>query len=252
MADEVMDAPIAEETATDSSTEEQTTVEEPTNVSEDDQNTVEEPAEEDVNVPLHENPRFKEVYAERKALKEEVEQLRAQVKPKEQPVYQPTPVKEIRVEDIPATLYDAEGNLDPIGYANWVVKESATRAREESRQERLQSEAVGKAWAEAEESYPELKDQEVRELVDMTVRGAFVNGRFMTPKDAAAKILGRVRSAEAGGIKKAQTSVEIQKNATVPATESNPTPANTMEKTFLEAKETGEWDNFFDSFVKSK
>lgn len=252
MTEEVMDAPIAEETATDPSSEEQTTVEEPTTESELDTNTVEEPAEEDVNVPLHENPRFKEVYAERKALKEEVEQLRAQVKPKEQPVYQPQQVRDISVEDIPQGLYDNEGNLDPIGYANWVVKESATRASHASRQERLQSEAVGKAWAEAESTYPELKDQEVRELVDMTVRGAFVNGQFMTPKDAAAKILGRVRSAEQSGIKKAQVSTEIQKNATVPATESNPAPANSMEKTFLEAQATGEWDNFFESFVKSK
>jgi len=252
MSEELIDETTAEETATDPSPEDQTTVDEPTNVSEDDKNTVEEPAEEDVNVPLHENPRFKEVYAERKALKEEVEQLRSQLKPKEQPVFQPTPVKEISVEDIPATLYDAEGNLDPIGYANWVVKESSARAAEASRQERRQSEAVGKAWAEAEQDYPELKDQEVRELVDMTVRGAFVNGHFMTPKDAAAKILGRVRSAEKSGIKKAQVSTEIQKVATVPATESNPAPATTMEKTFLEAKETGDWDNFFESFVKSK
>lgn len=251
MSDELMDAPIAEETATDSSTEEQTTVEEPTTVSEDDTNTVEETAEEDVNVPLHENPRFKEVYAERKALKEENERLKTLVSKGNEPVVQPVRT-EISVEDIPQNLYDAEGNLDPIGYANWVVKESATRATEASRQERRQSEAVGKAWAEAEGSYPELKDPEVRELVDMTVRGAFVNGKFMTPKDAAAKILGRVRSAEQSGIKKAQVSTEIQKNSTVPATESNPAPATTMEKTFLEAKETGDWDNFFESFVKSK
>lgn len=249
MSEELIDAITAEETAPDSSPEEQTTVEESTNVSEDDTNTVEESAEEDVNVPLHENPRFKEVYAERKALKEENERLKNLVK--REPVQQPVRT-EISVEDIPQNLYDAEGNLDPIGYANWVVKESAARAREASRQERQQSEAVGKAWAEAESAYPELKDPEVKELVDMTVRGAFVNGTFMTPKDAAAKILGRVRSAEQGGIKKAQTSVEIQKNATVPATESNPAPVSTMEKTFLEAKETGDWDNFFESFVKAK
>ena len=116
----------------------------------------------------------------------------------------------------------------------------------------MQREAVNKAWAEAEKDYPELKDSEMRDLVDATVRGAFVRGEFMTPKDAAAKILGRVRSAEQSGIKKAQVSTEIQKTATVPATESNPEPATTMEKVFNEAKQTGEWDNFFESFVKSK
>ena len=252
MSEELMDAQVAEETAPVSSPEEQTTVEETTNVSEDDLNTVEESAEEDVNVPLHENPRFKEVYAERKALKEENERLRSQLKPKEQPVYQPPQAKEISVEDIPQNLYDSEGNLDPIGYANWVVQESSRRAQEASRQEQRQAEAVSKAWAEAEKDYPELKDSEMRDLVDATVRGAFVRGEFMTPKEAASKILGRVRSAEKSGIKKAQVSTEIQKVATVPATESNPEPATTMEKTFLEAKQTGEWDNFFESFVKSK
>lgn len=243
----VNEAPVDEQvdsTTTEESPVEETVETEVSTDSEVEQNTAEETAEGMI-------PRSR-LNEQRDKFEARIKELEAKVPQKVEPVYQPAPVKEISVEDIPATLYDVEGNLDPIGYANWVVRESAARASEASRQERLQSEAVGKAWAEAESTYPELKDQEVRELVDMTVRGAFVNGQFMTPKDAAAKILGRVRSAEQSGIKKAQISTEIQKNATVPATESNPAPATTMEKTFLEAQATGEWDNFFESFVKSK
>lgn len=242
----VNDAPVDEQV--DSTTTEESPAEETVETEVSDDSEVVENTTEDTTEGFVPRTRLNEQKAKYEARIKELEARHLKV----EPVLQPVQAKEISVEDIPQNLYDAEGNLDPIGYANWVVKESATRAREASRQERQQSEAVGKAWAEAESTYPELKDPEVKSLVDMTVRGAFVQGQFMTPKDAAAKILGRVRSAEQSGIKKAQVSTEIQKNATVPATESNPAPATTMEKTFLEAKETGDWDNFFESFVKSK
>lgn len=202
-------AASAETTAPESAPEE-VAVTEPTNDSEVAETQVEEVAEVDVNVPLHENPRFREVYQEMKTAREELAELKKQVQSQ-------APTQESAPEPIPQNLIDPmTGEVDPVGYQNWVAQRAEQRAVEAARREFASQQAYMNAWQDAEKSYPELSaDKELRGMVDAMIRGEFSQGNVVTPKEAADKVFKRLKATEAESYKKAQASVETQKQSSL-------------------------------------
>jgi len=239
-----MDEPIQDvqevETPAESSPVEENTVEVPETESELAETPQEAEAEGVANVPLHENPRFKEVIEEKNYWKEQAMRVQgSQVQAQPQPLDEP----------IPANLIDAEGNVDPVGYQKWVMNQARLGASEETRRLIARDRAEQIAWQEAEKSYPSLReDPELRDLVERQQKGSVLHGELLTPKQVADRIFKRFKVAEQTGIKKAQVSESIQKVATqeVGGTTVKQNPANTA---YQKGIDTGDWNDYIKATV---
>jgi hypothetical protein len=247
MTEEVKDdVNVGDETPVEESTDEETTVEETdegtqTEETQDDseveENTSESEAE-DRNVPYD---RFREVNEKYRSKEEEAEYWKKQAM---QNAPQP---QEPSVDEIPKHLIQEDGSIDPIGYAKWVQDEAERRA-----ESRIQArEAENRAWQEATKVYPEIdEDPDLRDSVYGYMLAQVGKGQYMTPKQAADRLLGKIKAAKQEGVKSAQRSERIQKTADVKVSGGAPKPKDDVNSLLEKGVNEGEWDGFFEKIIK--
>jgi len=234
MEETMTDVQSAETTATDSSPEEQITVEstepvasEETMETESQLDTKpEDSAEGDVSVPLHENPRFKEVYSEMKTYKEEVEALKAKL----EGLSATSQETSQSGDEIPDHLWkqnaDGEWEVDTPAYIDWKIQNGVTSILR-------QKETETKVWNETYEAYPQLKeDPELKSIVE---NGAFAEfqrtGKAVHPKDYAKRLFDRFAEKKKEGARIAQENTKVIDSAYL---EPN-SPASNRERTLTNA-----------------
>jgi hypothetical protein len=145
--------------------------------------------------------RLQEVIQERNFLREQLQRSQPQAQQVQQQVE----------PEIPQHLIDEDGEVDPIGYQNWVRQSAVEEARQAARQEYQSQRAFENAWTDAETAYPELRtDTELRGMVDAAIMGEFQRGNLITPSQMAERIFSRFKATEANAIKKAQISTTRQ------------------------------------------
>lgn len=228
--EEQVEAPV------ESAPTEETPVEEAETESELDQNTEVSEAE-GRNVPYD---RFHEVNEEKKRAKEEAEYwktLAMQSAPQEQKKPQAS------ANEIPDYLIQEDGTIDPIGYAQWVEDRAEKRVAAKAAEE--------KAWNEASKAYPEIDaDPDLRDSVYGYMLAQVGKGQYLSPKEAAGRLLGKFKAAKQEGIKAAQVSEKVQKTASIPVTAPAPAPKDSIDEAKEIGMKTGEWDDFFNQFAK--
>jgi hypothetical protein len=187
------------------------------------------------NVPYD---RFSQVNEEKKRAKEEAEywkNLAMQSAPQKQ--------KPQSANEIPEYLIQEDGTIDPIGYAQWVEDRAEKRVAAKSAEER--------SWNEASKVYPELdSDPDLRDSVYGYMLAQVGKGQYLSPKQAADKLLGKFKAARQEGIKAAQTSEKVQKTATVQVTGTAPAPSDPMDEARAKGIQTGDFEDFFQQFAK--
>jgi len=115
---------------------------------------------------------------------------------------------------------DVEGNIDPNAFAaaiNQQITQATEVARQQARMEAQEQIKEQKLWEQAENSYPELKqDKELRDMVKNARWGEWVatNGaKNPSPKAIADKIFNKIGKAKQMGVEQAQNNVRIQESA---------------------------------------
>ena len=115
---------------------------------------------------------------------------------------------------------DVEGNIDPNAFAaaiNQQITQATEVARQQARMEAQEQIKEQKLWEQAENSYPELKqDKELRDMVKNARWGEWVatNGsKNPSPKAIADKIFNKIGQAKKMGVEQAQNNVRIQESA---------------------------------------
>lgn len=115
---------------------------------------------------------------------------------------------------------DVEGNIDPNAFAaaiNQQITQATEVARQQARMEAQEQIKEQKLWEQAENSYPELKqDKELRDMVKNARWGEWVatNGqKNPSPKAIADKIFNKIGQAKKLGVEQAQNNVRIQESA---------------------------------------
>lgn len=115
---------------------------------------------------------------------------------------------------------DAEGNIDPNAFAaaiNQQITQATEVARQQARVEAQEQIKEQKLWEQAENAYPELKqDKELRDMVKNARWGEWVatNGqRNPSPKTIADKLFNKIGQAKKLGVEQAQNNVRIQETA---------------------------------------
>lgn len=153
-------------------------------------------------VPREEHENLKKALAEERAKNRETRQAPPAPAPQRQ--YDPNDLSDVT---------NADGSIDPLKFARKIEQGASMRARAERAEERQ--------WEEAVKEFPELnEDTDLQEAVrGLRDRKLVQTGEFMTLSDAAKRILGKTRSAEAKakeeGRKEAQVSETIQKRTGV-------------------------------------
>lgn len=127
---------------------------------------------------------------------------------------------------------DVEGNIDPNAFAaaiNQQITQATEVARQQARMEAQEQIKEQKLWEQAENSYPELKqDKELRDMVKNARWGEWVatNGqKNPSPKAIADKIFNKIGQAKKMGVEQAQNNVRIQESAVL-ETASNTATSN--------------------------
>jgi hypothetical protein len=115
---------------------------------------------------------------------------------------------------------DVDGNIDPNAFAaaiNQQITQATEVARQQARMEAQEQIKEQKLWEQAENSYPELKqDKELRDMVKNARWGEWVatNGsKNPSPKAIADKIFNKIGKAKQMGVEQAQNNVRIQESA---------------------------------------
>lgn len=115
---------------------------------------------------------------------------------------------------------DVEGNIDPNAFAaaiNQQITQATEVARQQARMEAQEQIKEQKLWEQAENSYPELKqDKELRDMVKNARWGEWVatNGtKNPSPKAIADKLFNKIGKAKQMGVEQAQNNVRIQESA---------------------------------------
>lgn len=115
---------------------------------------------------------------------------------------------------------DVDGNIDPNAFAtaiNQQISQATVLARQEARIEAQEQIKEQKLWEQAENTYPELKqDKELRDMVKNARWGEWVstNGqKNPSPKQIADKIFNKIGQAKKMGVEQAQNNVRIQESA---------------------------------------
>jgi hypothetical protein len=127
---------------------------------------------------------------------------------------------------------DVDGNIDPNAFAaaiNQQITQATEVARQQARMEAQEQIKEQKLWEQAENSYPELKqDKELRDMVKNARWGEWVatNGqKNPSPKAIADKIFNKIGKAKQMGVEQAQNNVRIQESAVL-ETASNTATSN--------------------------
>lgn len=127
---------------------------------------------------------------------------------------------------------DVEGNIDPNAFAaaiNQQITQATEVARQQARMEAQEQIKEQKLWEQAENSYPELKqDKELRDMVKNARWGEWVatNGsKNPSPKAIADKLFNKIGKAKQMGVEQAQNNVRIQESAVL-ETASNTATSN--------------------------
>ena len=115
---------------------------------------------------------------------------------------------------------DTDGNIDPNAFAaaiNQQITQATEVARQQARVEAQEQIKEQKLWEQAENAYPELKqDKELRDMVKNARWGEWVatNGqKNPSPKQIADKIFNKIGQAKKLGVEQAQNNVRIQETA---------------------------------------
>lgn len=115
---------------------------------------------------------------------------------------------------------DTDGNIDPNAFAaaiNQQITQATEQARQAARAEAQEQIKEQKLWEQAENSYPELKqDKELRDMVKNARWGEWVatNGaKNPSPKQIADKLFNKIGQAKKLGVEQAQNNVRIQETA---------------------------------------
>ena len=115
---------------------------------------------------------------------------------------------------------DDEGNIDPNTFAaaiNQQITQATEVARQQARMEAQEQIKEQKLWEQAENAYPELKqDKELRDMVKNARWGEWVatNGaKNPSPKAIADKIFNKIGQARKMGVEQAQNNVRVQESA---------------------------------------
>jgi hypothetical protein len=115
---------------------------------------------------------------------------------------------------------DVDGNIDPNAFAaaiNQQITQATEVARQQARVEAQEQIKEQKLWEQAENAYPELKqDKELRDMVKNARWGEWVatNGeKNPSPKTIADKLFNKIGQAKKLGVEQAQTNVRIQETA---------------------------------------
>ena len=115
---------------------------------------------------------------------------------------------------------DVEGNIDPNAFAaaiNQQITQATEQARQAARAEAQEQIKEQKLWEQAENAYPELKqDKELRDMVKNARWGEWVatNGqKNPSPKQIADKLFNKIGQAKKMGVEQAQNNVRIQETA---------------------------------------
>ena len=115
---------------------------------------------------------------------------------------------------------DVEGNIDPNAFAaaiNQQITQATEVARQQARVEAQEQIKEQKLWEQAENAYPELKqDKELRDMVKNARWGEWVatNGaKNPSPKQIADKIFNKIGQAKKLGVEQAQNNVRVQESA---------------------------------------
>ncbi len=147
---------------------------------------------------------------------------------------------------IPTHLIDADGNVDPIGYAKWVNEQADQRVERKLNERSQREKAERMDWQEAEKAYPELKsDTELRDIVESIRNNGILTGNFVTMKQAADRALGRLKTAEQSGIKKAQVSETIQKVAQPEVGSAKVQPKSDVDEAYKRGIASGDFTEYF-------
>lgn len=115
---------------------------------------------------------------------------------------------------------DTDGNIDPNAFAaaiNQQITQATEQARQAARAEAQEQIKEQKLWEQAENAYPELKqDRELREFVRKARWGDWVSSNGQknpTPKQIADKLFNKIGQAKKQGVEQAQNNVRIQESA---------------------------------------
>lgn len=115
---------------------------------------------------------------------------------------------------------EADGSIDPNAFAaaiNQQITQATEVARQQARVEAQEQIKEQKLWEQAENAYPELKqDKELRDMVKNARWGEWVatNGtKNPSPKAIADKIFNKIGQAQKQGVEQAQNNVRIQESA---------------------------------------
>lgn len=115
---------------------------------------------------------------------------------------------------------DVEGNVDPNAFAaaiNQQIANATESAKQEARKEAQEQIREQKLWEQAENVYPELKqDKDIRDMVKNARWGEWVatNGqKNPSPKQVADKLFNKIGAAKKQGVDQAQNNVRIQESA---------------------------------------
>lgn len=115
---------------------------------------------------------------------------------------------------------DTDGNIDPNAFAaaiNQQITQATEVARQQARVEAQEQIKEQKLWEQAENAYPELKqDRELRDMVKNARWGEWVatNGaKNPSPKAIADKLFNKIGQAKKQGVEQAQNNVRVQQSA---------------------------------------
>jgi hypothetical protein len=115
---------------------------------------------------------------------------------------------------------DTDGNIDPNAFAaaiNQQITQATEVARQQARVEAQEQIKEQKMWEQAENAYPELKqDKELRDMVKNARWGEWVatNGaKNPSPKQIADKLFNKIGQAKKQGVEQAQNNVRVQQSA---------------------------------------
>lgn len=133
------------------------------------------------------------------------------------PTYQ-TP--ELQPFDWTQLPQEADGSINPDAFAaaiNQQITQATEQARQAARAEAQEQIKEQKLWEQAENTYPELKqDKELRDMVKNARWGEWVatNGaKNPSPKQIADKLFNKIGQAKKLGVEQAQNNVRIQETA---------------------------------------
>lgn len=160
------------------------------------------------------------------------------------PVSTPQPVQ------YPDWVFNQDGEIIPEAFMQF----NDMRAAQVAEQTIARKETEQRIWNDTYKEYPQL--QENPSLKNIVENAAFAEyqrtGRAPHPKEVAAQIFGVVKTAKQEAVKNAQVKETIQKTASLDVGGSKVETKSGIEDAFLQGKQTGDWDNFFETFVKSK